>query len=69
MKFKCPDCGHPQYCGCKACLPKLPEGIKPYQYIGDTENISCGGCGTIKSGSKWEELCHQYLQAIKDEFG
>lgn len=25
----CPKCDYPQYCGCPACLPRLPEGYKP----------------------------------------
>jgi hypothetical protein len=57
MRVKCPECGYPQWCGCEACLKNFPppEGMKTY-YFTDGENIACGGCDTVRSGSEWIDV-------------
>ena len=52
----CPKCGYPQYCGCKTCLPKIPEGIKPHKWDKTGNLISCSNCGFTQHCDFWLTL-------------
>ena len=70
-KFKsiCPKCGYEQFCGCPACLPHLPAGMKPYQWTNDGEAVICGNCGFTAHADYWLDLEVQQLRAWQRERG
>jgi predicted RNA-binding Zn-ribbon protein involved in translation (DUF1610 family) len=70
----CPNCGHPQYCGCESCRNHglLPEGTKPYHWK-DGELIVCGNCGFIQHCDWWltleGDVMIQKDQQVKQNIG
>jgi hypothetical protein len=56
--LKCPKCGHPQSCPCKACQKKNPTE-KPWINTNDGESIMCAGCGLTESYDWWEEQSYK----------
>lgn len=66
-KLKCPDCGHPQYCPCAACMKNFPppKGIKPWRYYEHT--ITCGGCGVTYGEEKWMQFEYELYVRMEKE--
>ena len=58
----CPKCGYPQYCGCPACLPRLPEGYKPEIRNPDGGTLSCANCGYTQSYDGWLMIAEEQLK-------
>lgn len=52
--IKCPKCKYPQFCGCKACIDKCPEGYKTE--IPKGESCTCGNCGHTLSYDQWMDI-------------
>ncbi len=66
-KFKCPECGHPQYCPCDSCKVHFPapEGVKYWEWQSNEESIACGNCGVIKHVDEWMDLSVEYYENIR----
>lgn len=66
LSHKCPKCGHPQYCGCKACLVNFPPPVKPYKWDKDKkDHIVCGGCGLSLHGCDWMDEEYEFMETLK----
>jgi hypothetical protein len=58
----CPECGYPQYCGCPACLPRIPEGYMPEIVTADGEATTCANCGFTQSYDGWLMIAEEQLK-------
>ena len=61
----CPRCGYPMYCGCSACISKIPAGYKP-STIRDECIEGCGQCGFAMPMQWWEDLDYDIWLRYRD---
>ena len=61
----CPKCGYPQYCGCPACLPRVPKGIMPEIPNPDGETVSCVNCGYTQTYDGWLAIYEEQTKAVR----
>jgi len=70
--FICPKCGYPQFCGCKSCKDRIPEGFLPYKWKSEPfegheplELYICANCGFEASIDWWmDESVKQYKDRL-----
>lgn len=63
---KCPKCGYKQYCPCSSCKSRLPEGMKPWEWI-DGELMKCSCCGYTLHCDGWLDIKgneHRLIEAL-----
>lgn len=58
----CPKCGYPQYCGCPACISRVPEGYKPEIVTADGEATTCVICGFTESYDGWLMIAEEQMK-------
>lgn len=54
--LRCPRCGYPIYCGCKACSPKRKHGELPMISREDIDGEQCPICGFAQSMDGWLDI-------------
>lgn len=60
--YRCPECGYPQFCPCKACANLIPDGYKPWVWHLDREVISCADCGLTQHVDRWTKNEQEYYK-------
>ena len=62
----CPKCRRKQYCGCPACIKRIPQGKLPWVDL-EHDAHACPYCGFAEHYDYWEEREMQRLWRIEQK--